>query len=260
MGAVEGLTEFAPVSSTGHMILVGHLLGIEGNQKVATFEVVVQLGSILAVVVVFWERILNIMGFNTRLREEHDLGKLRYTHILIGILPFFLVGTLFYDFIKSLFKPETVVLSLILGGILMIVAELIRPSQPMTQTLDQITYGQAVGIGLFQCLAIIPGFSRMGATLSGGLLLNINHKTASEFSFIMAIPIMFAASGKDLLENWSELQINDLPLFIAGFITAFIVALIAIRFFLSLINKIKLIPFALYRFILAILFWLFILN
>ncbi|WP_141432207.1 undecaprenyl-diphosphate phosphatase [Bacillus sp. 03113] len=260
MGIVEGLTEFAPVSSTGHMILVGHLLGFEGTTRVTTFEIVVQLGSILAVVVVFWKRILNILGLSKKETDDQNIGKLSYIHILIGILPFFLFGAVFYDFIKTLFTPQTVVISLIAGGILMMAAEFIRKPSPTASTLDQVSYKQALGMGLFQCLALFPGFSRMGATLSGGLLIGMNHKTASEFSFIMAVPIMAAASGKDLLESWSYLSVSDLPLFISGFLTAFIVALIAIKFFLALINKIKLVPFAIYRFVLAILFWIFILN
>jgi len=123
LGAVEGLTEFAPVSSTGHMILVGHLLGFEGTERATTFEVVVQLGSILAVVFVFWERILNILGLREIHSEDQNLGKLSYIHIFIGILPFFLFGAIFYDFVKSLFSAQTVVISLIAGGILMLVAE-----------------------------------------------------------------------------------------------------------------------------------------
>lgn len=259
LGLVEGLTEFAPVSSTGHMILVGHLLGFEGTTRVTTFEVIVQLGSILAVVFVFWNRILSILGLYEFKGKDKEMGKLRYTHILIGILPFFVFGALFYSFIKSLFSAQIVVISLISGGILMLIAEGFKKKLPTTTSLDQVSYQQALGIGLFQCLALVPGFSRMGATLSGGLLLGMNHRTASEFSFIMAIPIMFAASGKDLLENWSYLTVNDLPLFLTGFLTAFVVALIAIRFFLNLINKIKLVPFAFYRFTLAIIFWIFIL-
>ncbi|KKI92870.1 UDP pyrophosphate phosphatase [Bacillus sp. SA1-12] len=259
LGIVEGLTEFAPVSSTGHMILVGHLLGFDGTVRATTFEVIVQLGSILAVVFVFWKRILSILGLYKMEAKEQGAGKLRYTHILIGILPFFIFGAIFYDFIKGLFSPQIVVISLIAGGVLMLAAEFLRTPKPNAMTLDQITYKQALGMGLFQCFALIPGFSRMGATLSGGLLIGMNHKTASEFSFIMAVPIMVAASGKDLLENWSHLSVSDLPLFITGFLTAFIVALIAIKFFLNLINKIKLVPFALYRFVLAILVWIFIL-
>lgn len=259
LGTVEGLTEFAPVSSTGHMILVAHLLDFKGPVA-STFEVVVQLGSILAVVVVFWNRILNILGIRKMEQDGEDLGKLSYLHILIGITPFFILGALFHGFIKEeLFNATVVCGSLIAGGVLMLIAEGFRKPRPSAVTLDQITYKQALGMGLFQCMALVPGFSRAGATLSGGLLVGMNHKTASEFTFIMAVPIMAAATGKDLLESWHLLTVSDLPLFITGFVTAFVVALIAIRFFLQLINKVKLVPFAIYRFILAALFWLFLL-
>ncbi|MGN7941418.1 undecaprenyl-diphosphate phosphatase [Metabacillus sp. 22489] len=257
MGIVEGLTEFAPVSSTGHLILTGHLLNFHG-ERASTFEIVIQLGSILAVVVLFWRRILTILGLH-KSEEKDSLGKLNVFHIGIGMLPFGIGGVLFYDTIKDvLFSPQTVVMTLVAGGLLMIIAEKFKPA-PIAHTLDQISYKQAFAVGLFQCLALMPGFSRSGATLSGGLLVGMNHRTASEFTFIMAIPIMFAASGKDLLESWNHLSSSDLPLFITGFVTAFVVALIAIKFFLSLINKIKLIPFAIYRFLLAIVFWIFIL-
>ncbi|MGG0276338.1 undecaprenyl-diphosphate phosphatase [Bacillus rhizoplanae] len=261
LGIVEGLTEFAPVSSTGHLILVGHLLGFEGTTRATTFEVVIQLGSILAVVVVFWKRLLNIVGIGKSLNTTGPAkSHLNMLHVLIGILPFMIGGLLFHDFIKNvLFSPKTVVIGLVAGGILMIIADLVHKNRSTTSNLDSVTYKQALYMGLFQCFALIPGFSRMGATLSGGLLIGMNHKTASELSFIMAVPIMFAASGKDLFDSWSYLTASDFPLFITGFLTAFIVALIAIKFFLSLISKIKLIPFAIYRFLLAIMFWVFIL-
>ncbi len=139
----------------------------------------------------------------------------------------------------------------------MLAAEKLKP-KASAETLDQVTYRQALTVGFFQCFALVPGFSRSGATLSGGLLAGMSHKTASEFTFIMAVPIMFAASAKDLFESWNQLGAQDIPVFAAGFVTAFIVALIAIKFFLRLINKVKLIPFAIYRFGLAIVFWIFI--
>jgi len=259
LGIVEGLTEFAPVSSTGHLILVAHLLEFTG-EKAKTFEIIIQLGSILAVIFVFWRRILSIIGINKWQKEEKNIGTLSIVHIAIGIIPFGIGGVLFYDLIKEvLFRSGTVVITLIIGGMLMLAAERWKPQKPIAETLDQVTYKQAFAVGMFQCFALVPGFSRSGATLSGGLLAGMSHKTASEFTFIMAIPIMAAATGKDLMESWHYLSPDDLPLFLTGFFTAFIVALIAIKFFLRLINKIKLAPFAYYRFGLAILFWIFIL-
>lgn len=256
MGIIEGLTEFAPVSSTGHLILAGHLLGFEGN-RASTFEIVIQLGSILAVAVIMRKKLLSLVRMNRNVTVSGN--KFGLLHILIGMIPFGIGGLLFYDLIKEvLFSPQTVVITLILGGVLMIAAEKLKPT-PTAESLEAISYKQALFVGLFQCLALIPGFSRSGATLSGGILSGMSHKTASEFTFIMAIPIMFAASGKDLLENIELLSAADLPLFIAGFISAFLVALIIITFFLKLINRVKLIPFAIYRFVLAVIFGLFLL-
>lgn len=257
MGIVEGLTEFAPVSSTGHLILAGHLLDFTGSSA-KTFEIIIQLGSILAVIFVFWKRILSILGLK-RFQDSESIGTLSFFHIAVGIIPFGVGGVLLYDFIKDvLFRPATVVITLIIGGLLMLAAEKFKPTAT-AKTLDQVTYRQALTVGFFQCFALVPGFSRSGATLSGGLLAGMNHKTASEFTFIMAVPIMFAASAKDLLESWNSLGVQDIPVFAAGFVTAFMVALIAIKFFLRLINKIRLVPFAFYRFGLAIVFWIFIL-
>lgn len=256
MGIIEGLTEFAPVSSTGHLILAGHLLGFEGN-RASTFEIVIQLGSILAVVVVMRKQMLSILGMNRN--DPTSSSQLGLNHIVIGMLPFGICGLFFYDLIKEvLFSPKTVVIALILGGLLMIFAEKFKP-KPTAESLSAISYKQALMVGLFQCFALIPGFSRSGATLSGGIISGMSHKTASEFTFIMAVPIMFAAAGKDLLENMEYLSVSDVPLFITGFISAFFVALIVITFFLKLINRVKLIPFALYRFLLAIVFWIYLL-
>lgn len=266
LGVVEGLTEFAPVSSTGHMILVGHLLNFQGTVRASTFEVVIQLGSILAVVFIFWERLLSLIGLPQRRFSVQTLGKkdssqqLSLLHLLIGMFPAVVAGAFFHGTIKEkLFSAETVLIGLIAGGVLMIVAEVFRKPRFQTSSLDQITYKQALVIGFFQCLALWPGFSRSGSTISGGLLVGINHKTASEFTFILAVPMMLAATVKDLYESWHYLSLNDLPLFVTGFVTAFVVALFAIKYFLRLISKLRLTPFALYRFVLAGLFWLFLL-
>lgn len=255
MGLVEGLTEFVPVSSTGHLILVGDLLNFTG-QKATVFEVVIQLGSILAVVVVFWKRLWSLFGFY---KKDHNAigGNLNLIHIILAMLPAVVIGLLLHDFIKKvLFHPLPVVLALIAGGILMIFAE--KKKTPVTAgSLDEVTYKQAFGIGLFQVLALWSGFSRSGATIAGGLLLGLTHKTAAEFTFIVAVPIMFAASGLDLVKNLDVLSTSDIPVFAAGFITAFLVAMLAIVSFLKLLSKIKLTPFAIYRFVLAAVFIIF---
>ncbi|WP_146811473.1 undecaprenyl-diphosphate phosphatase [Aneurinibacillus danicus] len=256
LGIVEGLTEFLPVSSTGHMILTAELLGAT-EEKWKTFEIVIQLGSVCAGLFLFWRRILRLLGIG---REKTGRPQLNLLHIFIGILPAGVAGVVLHDFIKDkLFSSMTVLLSLIAGGILIIVAEKMRP-RTIAETVDDISYKQALGIGLFQCLALWPGFSRSGATIAGGLLLGTSRKAAAEFTFIMAIPIMMGASGLDLLKNWNHLSANDFGFFAAGFITAFVVAAIAIVSFLKLIERISLTPFAIYRFALALVFYFFILG
>ncbi|NHM32275.1 undecaprenyl-diphosphate phosphatase [Neobacillus terrae] len=246
MGIVEGLTEFLPVSSTGHLILTGELLNFT-SEKAKTFEIVIQLGSICAVIVLYFKRLLSLFTF-----KKNGLNLL---HIIVAMIPAVILGLLFHDFIKDvLFSYKTVAITLVLGGILMIYAE--KKKHPVTsENLDQITYKQAFGIGLFQCLALFPGFSRSGATIAGGILLGTNHKTAAEFSFLVAVPMMIAASGLDLIKSADTLSANDTGLFLTGFITAFIVAMMAIVFFLKLLAKVKLTPFAIYRFVLAIAVW-----
>ncbi|HET7627285.1 MAG TPA: undecaprenyl-diphosphate phosphatase [Bacillales bacterium] len=254
LGIVEGLTEFLPVSSTGHLILTASLLHYTGDEA-KTFEIVIQLGSILAVVVVFWRRLLGLIGLDKQSRPENHLNLL---HIILAMIPAVIAGLLFHDAIKEkLFNPFTVVIGLIAGSVLMLLGDKLR-TKTISPTLDQISYKQAFTIGLFQCLALWPGFSRSGATISGGLLTGANHKTAAEFSFIVAVPIMFAASGYDMLKSWQSLSMSDIPFFVAGFVTAFAVAMLAIVFFLKLIEKIKLTPFVVYRVLLAAVFWMYL--
>lgn len=255
-GTVEGLTEFLPVSSTGHLILVGHLLGFEG-EKAKTFEIIIQLGSILAVVVVFWKRLWSLLGIG----EKKAPGSLNLLHIILGMIPAGLLGFLFHDKIKEvLFGPLPVVMSLIVGGVLLLVADWFAKKRKVNaETLDDLSYKQVFIIGLFQCLALWPGFSRSGSTISGGILAGASYQAAAEYSFILAVPMMVAASGLDLLKSWDYLSISDLPMFLIGFVTAFAVAMLAIVSFLKLLSKVGLKPFAYYRFVLAIIFYIYFL-
>jgi undecaprenyl-diphosphatase len=254
LGVVEGLTEFLPVSSTGHMIIVGELLGFTGD-KAKTFEVIIQLGSILAVVVMFWRRLFGLIGIHFGNKPvEHEGktgGRLKLGHILLAMIPAVVLGLIFHDVIKSLFAPKNVMYALVIGGFLLLAAEWLKPKNPRSIGLDDITYRQAFMIGCFQCLALWPGFSRSGATISGGMLVGVNRYAASEFSFILAVPMMIGASALDLYKSWHFLTLGDLPMFAVGFITAFVVALIAIKTFLTLIKRISFVPFAIYRFIVA---------
>ena len=266
LGMVEGLTEFAPVSSTGHMIIVDDLwlqskASLGGQYVANTFKVVIQLGSILAVVVVMKDRFLDLLGLKKRSFKigQKSTGHLKLTHIIVGILPAGIFGVLFEDIIDEvLFGYQYVVYALIAGAVLMIIADKFRAKRPAAETVDQITYKQAVLIGLFQCLSLWPGFSRSGATISGGVLMGLSHRAAADFTFIMAVPIMAGASLISLVKNWQYFSVDALPFFIIGFISAFIFALISIRFFLKLINRIKLVPFAIYRIILAVLLLLLV--
>lgn len=254
LGIVEGLTEFLPVSSTGHMIIVGHLLGFEGD-KAETFEVVIQLGSILAVVVMFWRRLFGLIGIhfgNKPVKHEGTgTGHLTLIHILLGMAPAVIIGLLFHDQIKSLFNPINVMYALVVGGVLLLAAEFLKPKTPKAAGIDDITYRQAFIIGCFQCLALWPGFSRSGATISGGMLMGVSRYAAAEFSFVLAVPMMIGATVLDMYKSLDFLTMADFPMFATGFVTAFIVALIAIKAFLHIIKRISFVPFAIYRFIVA---------
>ncbi|MEW9050233.1 MAG: undecaprenyl-diphosphate phosphatase [Neobacillus sp.] len=263
LGLVEGLTEFAPVSSTGHMIIVDDMwLQSEeflGKYGANTFKVVIQLGSILAVVVTFKDRFIDLLGFG-KVRTKLSSGRtnrLKLSQVMVGLIPAGVFGVLFEDYIDEyLFSTETVLIGLVIGAIFMIIADKFGPKSPKIDSVDQITYKQALTVGLIQCFSLWPGFSRSGSTISGGVLIGMSHRAAADFTFIMAVPIMAGASFLSLIKNLEYMTMDALPFFIVGFISAFIFALISIRFFLRLINKIKLVPFAIYRIILALIIYL----
>lgn len=263
LGFVEGMTEFAPVSSTGHMIIVDDMwLKSEqflGKYAANTFKIVIQLGSILAVLVVFRQRFVDLLGLHRFIGANRggnaatgSQQRLKLGHVIIGLIPAMIFGLLAEDYIDAhLFSTRTVLVGLVVGALFMIAADLFRPRRNRVESVDQMSYKQALGIGLIQCLSLWPGFSRSGSTISGGVLLGMSHKAAADFTFIMAVPIMFGASFLSLLKNWQYFTLEALPFFIVGFVSAFLFALLSIRFFLKLINRIKLIPFAIYRIVLA---------
>ncbi|AIE58833.1 undecaprenyl-diphosphate phosphatase [Bacillus methanolicus] len=262
LGIVEGLTEFAPVSSTGHMIIVDDmwLKSEEFLTKYGanTFKVVIQLGSILAVVVVMKDRFFDLLRLRRRSKDGvAGQGRLKITHVIVGLIPAGILGVLFENYIDEyLFSTATVLIGLVIGAVLMIIADVFGGKNPKVHTVDQITYKQALIIGLIQCLSLWPGFSRSGATISAGVLAGLSYRAAADFTFLMAVPIMAGASGISLLKNLEYISIDDLPFFIAGFISAFVFALISIKFFLRLIDKIKLVPFAIYRILLALIIYI----
>lgn len=246
LGIVEGLTEFLPVSSTGHLILTSHLLGIEQTKVHKTFEVVIQLGSILAVVFLYKDRLF----------RDVNLWK----KLVIAFIPTGVLGFILYKIIKSLFSPYIVAFMLILGGIVFIVIEKFYKKESHTITdIDQIPYHKAFFIGIFQSLAMIPGTSRSGATIIGGLLLGFDRKTAAEFSFLLAVPTMFVATAYDIYKNYSYFQMDNWITLITGFITAFLFAILAIKTFLGFIKRYTFVPFGIYRIIIGLVFLLFVL-
>lgn len=254
MGIVEGLTEFIPVSSTGHLILTGEILGFVGV-KANNFEVVIQLGAILAVVCIYWKKLLSMI--NPKFLFKYDSSKLTIWHIAVAIIPIGIIGFLVNDYIdKYLFSPLTVIIGLTFGSIALILGESLNKT-PKINDMDSITIKQAFFIGLSQCFALWPGFSRSGATISGGLFFGIDRKTAAEFSFIIAIPVMLGASSLKLIKTWSILNIDDLLFLGVGFVVSFIVAYAAVLTFLKILDKYKLNIFAYYRLALAFIAWIY---
>ncbi|WP_068622594.1 undecaprenyl-diphosphate phosphatase [Paenibacillus tuaregi] len=256
LGLVEGLTEFAPVSSTGHMIIVDDFLFQTKNmfspEVAVTFKIVIQLGSILAVVILMWDRFMNLLGLKKIPGQTQGGPRLNLGQVIVAMIPAGVLYLLFDDLVdKYLFSTQTVVIGLVLGALLMIAADRFGPKNPKVVSVDQITYKQAFFVGLFQCLSMWPGFSRSGSTISGGVLVGMKHRAAADFTFIMAVPIMAAVSFFSLLKNWEAITPAVIPFLIVGFVSAFVFAWISIRFFLKLINRIKLVPFAIYRIVLA---------
>ena len=247
MGLVEGATEFIPVSSTGHLILAGHLLGFEG-EKAASFEIFIQLGAMLAVVLFYRQRFLGLLNFK---QNEGFAGRNGLILLAITSLPALLLGFVGQKFIKeNLFNPTTVAIGLGVGGIVILVVERFLP-KPQTFGLDKLTWRDALVVGLFQCLALWPGTSRSAATIVGGMLFKIERKTAAEFSFFAAVPILTAATVYDLIKSYKLFSASDIPIFLLGFLVAFISSWFAIKFFISLLGKFTLVPFGWYRIVVA---------
>lgn len=246
LGIIEGLTEFLPVSSTGHLIIVGHALGFKG-EKAESFEIFIQLGAILAVALLYHRRFLGLLhhdGPNSKLS-----GRAGVIRFIVACAPACLLGAIFHGFIKhTLFNPSTVACGFIVGGAIILLLEF-RPRMAVTTTLDQLTIVQALMIGAFQCLSLWPGMSRAGSTIIGGLVVGCTRSVAAEFSFLVAVPIMVAATGYDLLKSLPHLNGDDIPLFATGFIVALLSALVAVRIFVAFVARFSLVPFAIYRII-----------
>ena len=239
LGALEGMTEFLPVSSTGHLILLSSLLGLEQTEAHKSYEIAIQLGSILAVLFYYTKRVFS----------SKDL----WLKIGVAFIPTGLSGLFLYSTIKSLFTPNTVVYMLIIGGIIMIVLEMFRKEDRGVH-LEEVSYKQAVMIGIAQSFAMVPGTSRSAATIIGGLLSGLNRRAAVEFSFILAVPTMTIATAYDLYKNAAHFVVDDWSLLGIGFVSAFFFALLAIRFFLAFVSKYSFIPFGVYRILIGMIF------
>jgi undecaprenyl-diphosphatase len=253
LGFVEGLTEFLPVSSTGHLILVGQLVGFTG-EKAASFEIIIQLGAILSVVVLYWRRFWWLVSP----KPLHPFSGFRGLWLLfLTSLPASVVGLATHHAIKTyLFGPATVALALAVGAVMIFVVER-RHKRDQYYELDEMTPGLAFGIGCFQCLALWPGFSRSAATIMGGMLLGAKRSLAAEYSFIAAVPIMFAATLFDFAKSASLFSRDDLGILAIGFVVSFVTALIAVKAFIILVKRVSLVPFAWYRLaIAAIVGWI----
>ena len=247
IGIVEGITEFLPVSSTGHMILVEDFLGFHG-EAASVFTVFIQLGAILSVGFLYREKYLKLMRPATWFRRPEGLS---VWHVAAGIVPVGLIGFLAHGMIKRhLFSSFTVIIGLVLGALLMLAAEKCNRC-PETTDVEQMTLKQAFYVGLFQVLSLWPGFSRSGSTISGGIFFGLDRKTAADFSFIIALPLMTMACVYDLAKNWARLTAADFQMITIGFVVSFIVAYYSVIWFLKFLNKSTLASFAYYRIVLA---------
>lgn len=244
LGIIEGLTEFLPISSTGHLALVSHFLGILQNEQTILFEIAIQLGAILAVVFIYWKKLFNL----------ELLIKL-----FIAFLPTGIIGLLVYKIIKSLLDNELVIaLSLIIGGFILLIVEKIYKLNYEKKKIqhEEIDYKKAFILGLSQCVAMIPGVSRSGAVMTAGLVMNIKREILVEFTFLLAIPTMFAATFYSLYKSKEFLTSDFLSVLGVGFFVSFVVAFFVVKAFLGYIRKFDFVPFAIYR----IIFGLFILS
>ena len=248
LGIVQGISEFLPISSTGHLILASHLMGLRHTEFLKSFEIAIQAGTILSVVVLYWRSLLVDVEVIKRLA--------------VAFLPTGVLGLTLYRLIKGyLLGSETVVLcSLLVGGILIVAFERwYREGEGATGDIRAMSYRNALIVGLFQSIAMIPGVSRSAATILGGLLLGLKRKTIVEFTFLLAVPTMLAATGYDLIKSGSQFSPGEVQYLLIGFVTAFVVALLSIKFLLRFIKTHTFIPFGIYR-IVVVIFWVLLLK
>ncbi|WP_373031203.1 undecaprenyl-diphosphate phosphatase [Sulfurovum sp.] len=241
IGIIEGFTEFLPISSTGHMIVASEFLGVSQDALTKAYEVIIQFAAILAVMVIYKEKITF---------KQIDL----WQKLFVAFLPLAIVGYIFKDQIKTLFTVEVVAWMFIIGGFIFLIVEYFYEEKKAHVThVEKVNYKQALWVGIAQVFSLIPGTSRAGATIIGGLLVGLDRKTSMEFSFLLAIPVMAAVTGYDLLKHYQDFADANWGAFIAGFITAFSVAYITIKLFLAFIQRFTFVAFGIYRIIFGVI-------
>lgn len=235
LGIVEGITEFLPISSTGHMIIASSMMGIEEGTFTKAFEVIIQFGAILSVLVLYWKRFLPEWGF--------------YKKLFVAFLPTAIIGFLVKDVVDHLLgSVQIVAWSLIIGGVILVWSDkAFAHLTAMGCKTNELSYLDSVKLGLFQCIAMIPGVSRSGATIMGGLTLGMNKKEAAEFSFFLAVPTMAAASGYKLLKIYKTIEPAQISVLLVGCFVAFVVAMVAIKFFIGIVTRYGFRGFGFYR-------------
>jgi len=240
IGIIEGFTEFLPISSTGHMIVASKFLGIDQDTVTKAYEVIIQFAAILAVMLIYKEK----------LTFKHiDL----WVKLFIAFLPIAVVGFIFKDQIKALFNVETVAWMFIIGGIIFLIVEFFYVEKPDTvKVVKEVSTKQALWVGFSQIFSLIPGTSRAGATIIGGMLAGLDRKTSSDFSFLLAIPVMGTVTAYDVLKHYEEFADANLVAFSVGFVVAFIVAYITVKVFLVFIQKFTFVPFGIYRIVFGV--------
>ncbi|HLC94911.1 MAG TPA: undecaprenyl-diphosphatase UppP [Patescibacteria group bacterium] len=247
LGIIEGLTEFLPVSSTGHLILASVLLNLPETEFLKTFQIAIQLGAILAVVTLYFRKLF---------LEWESMKR-----IIVALLPALGIGFVLYTSIRKLFESEiTVVAALGIGGVILILFELLHTEkQGNTESIELLSYKKVFLIGVFQALSVIPGVSRAGATILSGLWLGLKRITIVEFSFLLAVPTMIGATALDIMKNTTSFSLTDVHMLLIGFITAFFVALVVIKYLVRFVQTHSFIGFGVYRIVVAVLFFLFVL-
>ena len=241
IGIIEGFTEFLPISSTGHMIVASEFMGLPQDEAMKAYEVIIQFAAIFAVALIYREKITF---------KKIDL----WLKLLAAFMPLAIIGFIFKDQIKALFSVEIVAWMFIIGGIIFLLVEYFYKEQPHHITdVEQTSYKQALWIGFAQLFSFIPGTSRAGATIIGGMLSGLDRKASSDFSFLLAIPVMGAVSSYDLLKHYHEFVGVNWSAFVIGFIVAFVVAYITVKIFLTFIQKFSFVPFGIYRIIFGVI-------